>query len=119
MVEADGLLWVSCTDVDVVQAIDPETNEIVATVETPIASDGLAFDGTTLSVATESGPELAGMDPVSQEIVSAVGRRRRRPDQRVPGDGVRGGVAVAADLRAGHGAPRRAARLIGPALDSR
>ena len=68
----DGLLWVSCTDVDVVQAIDPSTNEVVATVETPIAPDGLAFDGTTLWVATEAGPELAGIDPVAREVVTEV-----------------------------------------------
>lgn len=60
-----GLLWVSTTDVDAVQAIDPQTNEIVATVDTPVAPDGLAFDGSILWVATEIGPELVGIDVVT------------------------------------------------------
>lgn len=64
------MLWVSTTDVDAVQAVDPATNEVVATVETPVAPDGFAFDGTTLWVATELGPELAGIDPGTHEIVS-------------------------------------------------
>ena len=70
MAEAGGLLWVSCTDVDHVQAIDPATNEVVATVETSVTPDGLAFDGTTLWVATEIGPELTGIDPSTQEVVA-------------------------------------------------
>jgi DNA-binding beta-propeller fold protein YncE len=61
---------VSCTDVDHVQAIDPATDEVVATVETSVAPDGLAFDGTTLWVATEIGPELTGIDPETQEVVA-------------------------------------------------
>ena len=60
----------SCTDADQVQAIDPSTNEVVATVETPVTPDGLAFDGSTLWVATEIGPELAGIDPSTKEIVA-------------------------------------------------
>jgi len=53
-----------------VQAIDPATDEVVATVETSVAPDGLAFDGTTLWVATEIGPELNGIDPETQEVVA-------------------------------------------------
>ena len=70
MAEAGGLLWVSTTDVDAVQAIDPQTNEIVATVDTPVAPDGLAFDGSILWVATEIGPELVGIDVATQQVVA-------------------------------------------------
>jgi DNA-binding beta-propeller fold protein YncE len=56
--------------VDHVQAIDPATDEVVATVETSVAPDGLAFDGTALWVATEIGPELTGIDPETQEVVA-------------------------------------------------
>ena len=70
MAEAGGLLWVSCTDTDTVNAIDPATGEVVATVETAVTPDGLAFDGTTLWVATEIGPELAGIDPSTQQAVA-------------------------------------------------
>ncbi|MGH2635769.1 MAG: hypothetical protein ACRDHU_06465 [Actinomycetota bacterium] len=74
MIEAAGSLWVSCTDVDAVQRIDPQTNEVVAEVPTPIAPDGLAFDGTFIVwVATEVGPELAGIDVATNEVV-ATGR---------------------------------------------
>ena len=61
---------VSCTDVDQVLAIDPATDEVVATVDTAVTPDGLAFDGTTLWVATEIGPELTGIDPSTQEVVA-------------------------------------------------
>jgi hypothetical protein len=42
---------------------------VSAALQTPVAPDGLAFDGTTLWVATEIGPELAGIDPTTQEVV--------------------------------------------------
>jgi hypothetical protein len=53
-----------------VQAIDPTTNEIVATVDTPTAPDRLAFDGNILWVATEIGPELVGIDLGTYEILA-------------------------------------------------
>ena len=109
MAEAGGLLWVSCTDVDHVSAIDPATDEVVATVETPVTPDGLAFDGTTLWVATEIGPELTGIDPSTQEVVADGDGRGPRADQREPGDGVRGRLAVAADPRRRRGPSGRAA----------
>jgi DNA-binding beta-propeller fold protein YncE len=56
--------------VDHVQAIDPATNEVVSTVETTVAPDGLAFDGSTLWVATEIGLGLAGIDPSTQEVIA-------------------------------------------------
>jgi hypothetical protein len=38
-------------------------------VDTPVAPDGLAFDGSILWVATEIGPELVGIDVSTQEVV--------------------------------------------------
>jgi YVTN family beta-propeller protein len=70
MMDAFDLLWVSATDADAVQAIDPTTNEVVATVDTPTAPDGLAFDGNILWVATEIGPELVGIDLGTHEILA-------------------------------------------------
>jgi hypothetical protein len=49
----------------------PETNEVVANLGMPVAPDGLAFDGTTLWVATEIGPEIAGIDVRIQRIVAS------------------------------------------------
>ena len=43
---------------------------MVSALETSVAPDGLAFDGTTLWVATEIGPELIGIDPTTHEIVA-------------------------------------------------
>jgi virginiamycin B lyase len=63
-------VWVSSYFDGSITRIDPETEEVVATVETPVAPDGLAFDGTTLWVATEIGPELAGIDVATQEVVA-------------------------------------------------
>ena len=111
MAEAGGLLWVSTTDVDAVQAIDPQTNEIVATVDTPVAPDGLAFDGSILWVATEIGPELVGIDVGDPSGRGGVDRRGPRVDQREPGDGVRGRLALVADPRRRHGLASDAARL--------
>jgi hypothetical protein len=37
-----------------------------------VAPDGLAFDGTTLWVATELGRQLAGIAPRAQRIVTSV-----------------------------------------------
>ena len=71
IVATAGAVWVAAGLRGIVR-IDPRTNEVVATVDTPIAPDGLAFDGTTLWVATELGPELAGIDPATHEIVAHV-----------------------------------------------
>lgn len=51
------------------QRIDPSTNEVIATVETPIAPDGLAADDFTVFVATENGPRLAAIDPVDNNLL--------------------------------------------------
>jgi DNA-binding beta-propeller fold protein YncE len=69
MTLAADSLWVSSTDADVVQRIDQSTNEVVATIPTPFAPDGLAFDGTfILWVATEAGPQLAGIEISSEPL---------------------------------------------------
>jgi hypothetical protein len=69
MLEAGGSLWVSCTDVGLVQRIDPSTNEVIAEVGPMIAPDGLATDGTFVFVATENGPSLATIDIASDALV--------------------------------------------------
>ncbi len=73
MIEAAGSLWVSCTDADVVQRIDPATHEVVAEIATPVAPDGLAPDagGFIVWVATEIGPELVGIDVATNEVLAA------------------------------------------------
>jgi len=52
----------------VVQRIDTATNEVVAEVATPVAPDGLAFDGSIVWAATEIGPQLAGIDPATNQL---------------------------------------------------
>jgi streptogramin lyase len=63
MLEADGRLWVSCTDAALVQQVDPRSNSVVAETSTPVAPDGLAMDPPfTVWVATASGPQVVGID---------------------------------------------------------
>jgi streptogramin lyase len=71
MLEIDGSLWVTCLDVDVAQRIDPETDTIADEVETAVAPDGMAFDGSTLWIATELGPEITGIDPSTADVVAS------------------------------------------------
>jgi hypothetical protein len=44
---------------------------VKASVSTPLAPDGLAFDGELLWVATANGPELAGIGVASETAVVA------------------------------------------------
>ena len=66
-----GPLWVSCTDADTVNAIDPATDEVVATVDD---SRDAGRPGVRrhdpLGRRPRSAPELTGIDPSTQEVVA-------------------------------------------------
>ena len=60
-------VWVSSTDFNTVQRIDPATNEVIVTIDTESHPDGmLGVDG-VMWVATDFGPLLFSIDPATNE----------------------------------------------------
>lgn len=59
-------VWVSNYGDGTITRIDPATNEVVAEIETA----GLASAPFIVSVATEGGPELAGIDTATNELLA-------------------------------------------------
>jgi hypothetical protein len=46
--------------------VRPYSRAVVAEVSTPLMPDGLAFDGQTVWLATERGPQLAGIEALGE-----------------------------------------------------
>jgi streptogramin lyase len=69
MLPAFGSLWVSSVDEAVVQRVDPDLDELAATVEdVGIVPDGLfELDG-AVWVASDSGPEIHRIDPGTEDV---------------------------------------------------
>jgi streptogramin lyase len=68
LIAFDGTIWVSNTDVDTVQRIDPDNDEVVATIDTDLAPDGLVEVDGAVWVASEIGPQLSRIDPATDTV---------------------------------------------------
>ena len=97
VVEAAGVVWVTCTVEDRVLGLDAYTLELVATFDGLDGADALATDGDRVYAVGQAGPTVWTIDAAKRDVVSRLTlddagssdhreRRRRRHRERPGGD---------------------------------
>ena len=72
MVEAAGVVWVTCTVEDRVLGLDASTLEPVATFDGLDGADALATDGDRVYAVGQAGPTVWTIDAARREVTSKV-----------------------------------------------